>query len=80
MLNVLDDCEWESAFNEAMKDIRAAPPGSDVSTKEFFTTDVASILGIHEGERDEEDWQVAGQLGDHRWFYLSAGCDYTGWD
>ena len=21
-----------------------------------------------------------GQLNDGRWFYLEAGCDYTGWD
>ncbi len=41
---------------------------------------MTEILGISEGENDGPDWLLFGQLKDGRFFFLSAGCDYTGWD
>lgn len=49
------------------------------STDPFGREDVVRIIGTVEGEPDTKDWEIAGQLRDGRWFYLSAGCDYTGW-
>lgn len=36
--------------------------------------------GGEDGENDGEEWLCVGRLKDGRWFILSAGCDYTGWD
>lgn len=58
----------------------ALPNDQDISLAPFGRRDVASILGLAEGENDGADWLIAGQLKDGRWFSLRAGCDYTGWD
>lgn len=50
------------------------------STDPFAREDVASIFALSAGEPDEKSWLIAGQLKDDRWFYVEAGCDYTGWD
>ena len=31
-------------------------------------------------ENLQRAWVIAGKTNDGRWFCLSAGCDYTGWD
>lgn len=46
----------------------------------FGIDDVAEIRNAAEGENDGDDWIIWGRLKDGRWFYLRAGCDYTGWD
>ena len=35
---------------------------------------------LDEGANDGDDWICLGRLKTGRWFFLSAGCDYTGWD
>lgn len=55
-------------------------PGATVSTAPFTREDVVIILCMSEGENDGPPWVIAGALRDGRWFHLSAGCDYTGWD
>lgn len=47
---------------------------------DFKIDDVKEIHGAIEGENDGDDWIIWGELKDGRWFSLSAGCDYTGWD
>lgn len=87
MIKQLDDYNWEEAFGYAgedgtcgQPDIREALPGSNVSLAPFRREDVVKIIGLREGENDGEDWLCAGKLKDGRWFFLAAGCDYTGWD
>lgn len=89
MLPELEGYDWESAFSCASgqaqggcswSEVPDAAPGSDVSTDPFDREDVSEICGISEGEHDERDWIVCGWLKDGRLFFLSAGCDYTGWD
>lgn len=46
----------------------------------FNLLDVEKVLAVVEGERDERDWHWIGKLRDGRYFYLTGGCDYTGWD
>ncbi len=79
--------DWKCAFeyagepgDDGSADIREAPPGSDVSLQPFSREDVIKIIGISKGENDELNWLCAGKLKDGRWFFLSAGCDSTGWD
>ena len=92
----LSDGQWSSAFLMALTgdyaygdDVAAlcragkadaAPLGSDVSTAGFAVEDVKKIIGIQEGENDGAAWEICGQLKDGRYFLLTAGCDYTGWD
>ena len=58
------------------------PPGElvDIAHSGFTAGDVAEITWIDEGENDGPSWIIGGRLHDGRWFFLSAGCDYTGWD
>lgn len=90
MLKQLDDYNWAQAFqcageinNESQNndaDVREAIPGSNVSLHPFCREDVKEIFAMDEGERDESNWICFGKLNDKRYFFLSAGCDYTGWD
>lgn len=86
MLKQLDDDDWKEAFGYAGEpgtcgspDIRATPI-SNVSVAPFTREDVAEIFAMEEGENDGPSWVIAGRLNDGRYFYLEAGCDYTGWD
>ena len=49
-------------------------------THPFDYPDLLQEYGRSEGENDESDWLIWGQLKDGRWFFIEAGCDYTGWD
>ena len=88
MLKQLDSYNWGYAFEYAGEpgssygspDIREALPGSGADLSPFGREDVTKIIGRSNGENDEADWLCAGKLKDGRWFFLSAGCDYTGWD
>lgn len=59
------DSDWQEAFHYA---------------EGFAIDDVAEVRNAVEGENDGDEWIVWGKLKDGRWFYLKAGCDYTGWD
>ena len=61
---MLADYDWQAAFEYAS----------------FKIEDVAEIHGSDDGENDGDEWVMWGRLRDGRWFYLHAGCDYTGWD
>jgi hypothetical protein len=45
----------------------------------FCREDVEEIFGMSEGIPDELPWIIYGRLKDGRYFFLEAGCDYTGW-
>lgn len=79
MIERLNDYDWQEAFSYASPS--AVPPGaSGPSTDPFDREDVAEIAWIEDGENDGPDWLIGGTLRDGRWFFLAAGCDYTGWD
>lgn len=79
MLAELDDYDWEQAFSFGGGRVMLAM-GSSVEAAPFTREDVVEIIGITAGENDGEPWEIAGRLADGRWFFLSAWCDYTGWD
>lgn len=61
--------------------ITVVPPGaSGPSSDPFAREHVRAIEWIEDGQNDGPDWLVGGQLKDGRWFFIAAGCDYTGWD
>lgn len=84
----LDDYDWKEVFaiagdpagGENPPDVRRAPIMSDVDNTHFSRDDVAEIVWMEEGANDGPDWLIGGTLSDGRWFFIAAGCDYTGWD
>ena len=64
-LSLLAEYDWREAFSYA---------------KGFGTDDVSEIIDYKQGENDGLNWIMYGRLKDGRYFALSAGCDYTGWD
>lgn len=65
ILSELQGYDWKEAFTYAHG---------------YSISDVEEIIAMAEGENDGADWIIFGKLKDGRWFTLSAGCDYTGWD
>lgn len=49
------------------------------SAETFWCEDVAAIFDSRPGEHDGAHWLIAGVLNDGRFFFIEAGCDYTGW-
>ena len=41
--------------------------------------DIIYVPCFREGCNDEEDWVYIGATKNGVWFYVEAGCDYTGW-
>lgn len=87
MIKELETYDWKEAFGYAGEpdtngraDIRPYHPSSDISLAQFTREDVEEITASVEGENDGPPWRMVGRLKDGRWFYLEAGCDYTGWD
>jgi len=87
MLKELDSFDWKEAFGYAGEPntsgsprIQATITNTSLSITPFTREDVIEIVGLSEGEGDGPDWLAYGCLRDGRWFYLEAGCDYTGWD
>lgn len=91
-----DDYDWQHVFavaNEGRyyrsygesveENLRERPKrveGATVNEDLFHIADVERIIDASVGENDGNDWLVVGLLKDGRWFYIQAGCDYTGWD
>lgn len=92
MLKELEDANWREAFgyagcepgtsNQAMPALAVPPtdPRAAVQPPGFCREDVAVVIWSRVGVYDGSDWLMLGQLRDGRFFFLAAGCDYTGWD
>lgn len=81
MLKELDTYDWECAFEYAgAGHVNTLTFGAKAKTTPFTRENVKTIFASSEGENDGASWIILGQLDDERWFFLSAGCDYTGWD
>lgn len=86
-VDFLKDGNWREAFGFAGQDDQSnyaepspAYPLCEVDCSPFGVEDVKEVFGSREGENEGENWKIAGRLKDGRFFYLEAGCDYTGWD
>lgn len=51
-----------------------------VSAEPFQRADVVVVIAAADGENDGPNWIGVFKLKDGRFAFLSAGCDYTGWD
>lgn len=89
ILDALLGWDWEAAFSFASGQAQGSCYGMERpewavaemdKPEPFNRQDVAEIFGIAEGENDGPDWLVVGRLNSGLFFFLTAGCDYTGWD
>jgi len=86
VLPELTENGWDEAFgyagepNMCGSGVPTAVPGQEIDLKPFSRWDVAKLYGADPGENDGKNWICYGKLRDGRCFFLSAGCDYTGWD
>jgi hypothetical protein len=75
------DYDWCEAFAYAKGEwISDGPARGERPNQPFDRKDVAEIYGSDEGENDGASWIMLGKLKNGLFFFLSAGCDYTGWD
>jgi len=84
----LGEGSWQEVFayagegggsGDGMATIKAAEPGTIIDLSPFTRYHVAEVFGLSEGENDTTNWLVYGRLNDGRYFFITAGCDYTGW-
>ena len=82
-----DDYDWQEAWAYASgksKSGRYDSPtrveGYKGSSAAATIDDVAEIIATDNGENDGQDWVGVFKLKDGRYLFLTAGCDYTGWD
>lgn len=87
MLAELEGYDWKEAFGYAGEpdtngsaNVEAITSDSTCPTDPFTREDVEFLEAKSDGESDGDNWLAFGRLKDGRWFCLSAGCDYTGWD
>lgn len=64
MLDQLNTYDWREAFGFAS----------------FDREDVVEIVACEEGENDGDNWIGVFKLANGTFGWLSAWCDYTGWD
>lgn len=87
----IDGYDWEHAFQccgapegKARRyndpNVSAAIDKAHVSDAPFQRADVAEVIAAVDGENDGPNWIGVFRLNDGRFAFLSAGCDYTGWD
>jgi hypothetical protein len=65
------------AYNEPAV---SAAAGSVASAEPFQRKDVARVIATRDGENDGISWLGVFELEDGRFAFVSASCDYTGWD
>lgn len=64
LADLLASSDWEEAFSYAP----------------FNRGDVVEVLHSVEGQNDGDSWVGIFRLADGRFGYLTAWCDFTGWD
>jgi len=64
ILEIFKDYDWEEAMQYAS----------------WSPDQVGEIIAAENGENDGCNWIMVVKLKDGRYSFLSAGCDYTGWD
>lgn len=58
-------------------DLQAAIENNKCS---FAVGDIENVLATIPGHNDEDNWHWVVVLKNGKFFYLTGGCDYTGWD
>jgi hypothetical protein len=72
-----DSYDWKEAW-------KYASPASNPITREVVRgltmEDAEEVIAFSDGENDERNWIGVFRLSDGSHLFLSAWCDYTGWD
>ena len=74
-----NDYNWEEAFVCANGSVSCIP-GHECPLVEFDLDDVERVIASSAGENDGQHWIALVELADGRLCFVSAWCDYTGWD
>jgi len=77
-MTTLSGYDWEEVFKYGANP-EIACPGMTVDQSSFTLDDVARCYGHVQGDNDGPTCTAYGKLKDGRYFFISAGCDYTGW-
>ncbi len=72
------DYDWQEAFKFGEKPRGVL--GYTGNLDAVSIDDIAEVIGVSNGENDGANWIGAFILNDGRYAFVSAGCDYTGWD
>lgn len=72
----------EDSYNKIKHNSADIRPSREqnISLVPFDRRDIQQLIAYAEGERDRLRWLALMKLWDGRYAFLSAGCDYTGWD
>lgn len=79
MLEELEDGDWEEVFKYADKP-KDCGVDDTVGSHGFSREDVSKIYHLHLGGNDYDNWWLLCGLKDGRYAYITAWCDYTGWE
>ena len=85
-----DDSSWcqvwnikgtsDTNLNDVLDPDRAYDSADDLSIDPLVFDDIEELLASVNGENDGEDWSCIVKMKDGRFAFVTAGCDYTGWD
>jgi hypothetical protein len=73
------DNNWKEAMTIASSKV-VAVLGYTGSIEFNGWNDISKVIASSSGCNDGPNWIALFQLHDERYLFLSAGCDYTGWD
>jgi len=79
---MMADYDWRNVFQYVRTEsanIESALPVGDYNLTQFGLEDVKEIFDQDPGQKEGPSWICYGKLKDGRFFYLEAGCYYTGW-
>lgn len=76
----LEGYDWDEALKYANGKTTSCVLGCSIPIDGFVRADIAYVVRADEGENDGPHWIAVMRLRDGRWAFLSAGCDFTGWD
>jgi hypothetical protein len=79
MIKELNDYDWKEAFKCACYGGASHVLFLEDSLRDIKIEDVDEIFFMEPGMNDDKNWELCGKAGDI-YFFISAGCDYTGWD
>ena len=73
-----EDYDWQEAF-KALDKVEPVE-GYEGPLDAVTLDDVEEVIAASAGDNDGPAWVCIVRLRDRRFAFLSAGCDYTGWD
>lgn len=71
---------FEFSPREPAPDLSDYDWSNAISYANWHHAEVAEVIASSEGTKDEANWLLVVELGDGQYSFLSAGCDFTGWD